>query len=139
MIDHDTPPGWLFWTGLALGGGVMAYGIDGLLRTHAIPPLALGAWIVGLAIIHDVFLAPTESLVGTGISRRTRRASRGPVVAAFIVAESLIIYALPLMITSGRQADNPSLLPGNYPLALGVLLALITVATAVAIRFRRDR
>ena len=96
--------GWRWWTGLAVGGAVGLFGLAGLVRDAAktLPAVWL-TWLVGLLLVHDVVFAP---LVTSGV---------------------LVLASVPVLVGVGRatQPGNGSVLPGDYPLALAGVLAVV--------------
>jgi hypothetical protein len=127
---------------VAAGGLVMAWGVAGLLR-HATStvPLSWLRWLLGVLLAHDLLLAPALLVVGL-LVRRTPAPWRPPLRAALIVSGTLALVSLPLLLGYGRAAQpgNRSVLPGNYPLNLAAVLAVVwatAAAWALAAALRR--
>jgi hypothetical protein len=121
--------GRLFWTLLPVGTLVIAWGVLGLLRQAAsTAPVSWLAWFLGGLLAHDLLLAPAILAVGL-MTRRLPDAWRPPVRAALIVSGTLVLMSVPLLLGYGRatQPGNTSVLPGNYPSNLTIVLAAIWI------------
>jgi hypothetical protein len=101
-----------------------------------IPWTALARWGIGLAVVHDLVLAPIVSLVGLAVGRLLPRSAKGPVAAGLFVSATVTAVAWPAVRGYGRLPGNPSALPGNYARGLAVVLAAVWVAVAVAVAIR---
>lgn len=137
--QHQTSS--VFWVGLILGWGVMAYGIWGFLSDHrATVPARTVWWIAGTAVAHDAIVAPVATLVGLGLAALLPRWARGPVAAAVAASGVVMVFSYPLLRHFGRRADNPSILPLDYPRNVAIVLSVIWAAAAIAvvIRFRQS-
>lgn len=117
--------------GLLLGVPLMAYAVRGALvdagDTH---PAELARWIVGLALAHDLVLAPVVLAVGVALRRRVPHPAWPPVRAALLASAVLVAVGWPFARGYGRSAGVPSLLPRDY--ATGLVLALVAVWLAAA-------
>ncbi len=134
--EHPTSP--IFWVGLVAGWGVMAYGIWGFLADHrSTVPARTVWWIAGTAVAHDAIVAPVATLIGLGLAALLPRWARGPVAAAVAASGVVLVFSYPLLRHFGRRADNPSILPLDYPRNVAVVLALIWLTAAAALVRRR--
>jgi ABC-type iron transport system FetAB permease component len=128
--------------GLAIGWGVMAFGLWTLFRrSGATRPPNFGALFVGLALVHDLALAPLVTAFAAWVVPRLPAPARGVVIGAAIVSAALVLVSLP-PILGAQPRDNPSLLPRDYPLGLVIALAAVWTAAAVGValvRLRRAR
>lgn len=129
-----------FWIGLGAGLVVMGWGVR--LYLEATPDLDrrldLAKWLVGLDLAHDLLLAPAVVGVGALVSRLVPPAARAAVQAALITTGVvLLVGLLPLLDTAGDK--NPTIQPIEYLPALGVVIALIWLGTALAVLWRRWR
>jgi hypothetical protein len=118
--------------GVAAGGLVMGWGVAGLLRHAASTvPASWLRWLVGVLLAHDLLLVPALLAVGL-LVRRAPSPWRPPLRAALIVSGTLALTSLPLLLGYGRAAQpgNASVLPGNYPAKLAVVLAAVWVIAA---------
>jgi hypothetical protein len=137
--ENRTSP--VFWIGLVVGWGVMAYGIWGFLRDHRnTVPARTVWWIAGSAVAHDAIVAPVATLVGLGLAALLPRWARGPIAAAVAASGVVLLFSYPLLRHFGRRADNPSILPLDYPRNVAVVLAVIWAAAAIGlvVRFRQS-
>lgn len=98
-------------------------------------------FVVGLALVHDLVLAPLVVLVGWGVVRLVPARARGAVQAALIASAVVALFAVPFVRGYGRVSTNPSILPRNYAHGTLVVVALVWLAAPVAlvIRWRSDR
>lgn len=134
---HDVPRrGASFWIGLVLGGGLMAYGIVGLIGAErATQPRNLAAFFLGAGIVHDAVLAPVVVVTGWLIARLLPPWVRAPVWFALAASGILLVFTWPLVRGWGRRSANPSLLPLDYGRNVAIGIAVIwTVALADVVR-----
>ncbi|MCH9817166.1 MAG: hypothetical protein K0U64_12070 [Actinomycetia bacterium] len=127
---------------IAIGTVVMAFGGWTLYETIPQSTFAnLGIWIVAGVLIHDILLAGLVAAGGWAIGRLIPARFRAYVQSGFIVAGVLVIMAIPVLIAGGRQPDNPSLLPLDYPRNLAIVLGLIAIGTVLTavVRERMSR
>jgi hypothetical protein len=130
QADHQPEPlsGWRWWTGLAVGGAVGLFGLAGLLRdaAKAMPAVWL-RWLVGLLLVHDFVLAPLVHLVGRGLRDRAPKVWRWPLQLGLVTSGVLVLASVPVLLGVGRatQPGNASMLPGDYPIALSGVLAVV--------------
>jgi hypothetical protein len=120
--------GWRWWTGLAVGGAVGLFGLAGLLRDATkTMPLVWLKWLVGLVVVHDFVLAPLVLLAGRRLRDWAPETWRWPLQVGLITSGVLVLASVPVLVGAGRrtQPHNASVLPGNYPLALAVVLSLV--------------
>jgi hypothetical protein len=129
--------------GLAVGGAVGLFGLAGLLGDAArtMPPVWL-AWLVGLLVAHDVVLAPLVQLAGRRLRDRAPEAWRWPLQLGLVTSGVLVLACVPVLVGVGRrtQPGNASVLPGDYPLALAGVLAVVWLGVAaLGVIARRSR
>lgn len=136
--QHAAPGGRAFWAASAVGGGVMLFGILGLLRNG--PEIMLGSWVrffVGGLILHDGLWAPIVGLASLALVRFLPAWIRPTVQGALIVTSALILISIPALTGRGRLPTNPSILPNDYWGNLALVLGLVwLVAGALALRAR---
>jgi hypothetical protein len=127
--DEPEPlSGWRWWTGLAVGGAVTLFGLAGLVADAAkTMPLVWLEWLVGLLLVHDLVVAPLVHLAGRWLRDRVRESWRWPLQLGLVTSGVLVLATVPILVGVGRrsQPHNPSVLPGDYPLALAGMLALV--------------
>jgi NADH:ubiquinone reductase (H+-translocating) len=142
--DHPEPlAGWRWWTGLAVGGGVGLFGLAGLVVDAArTMPLVWLRWLVGLLLVHDLVLAPLVHLAGRRLRDRAPEPWRWPLQVGLVTSGVLVLASVPVLVGVGRrsQPGNASVLPGDYPLALAGVLAVVWLAVlALGAAARRRR
>lgn len=134
-----------FWVGLAVGGGIMCYGLVGLLRN--LEGEALVSWLVyfvGADLLHDALVAPALFVVGALLARFLPRPVRAPVLIGCVVSAAvLLVVAVPLLDLGGNPL-NPTIRPLDYTTAaltaIGIVwAAVIVVSSATALLRRRSR
>jgi hypothetical protein len=127
--DQPQPlAGWRWWTGLTVGGAVGLFGLAGLLADAAqTMPLVWLAWLVGLLLVHDLVLAPLVQLAGRRLRDKAPEAWRWPLQLGLVTSGVLVLASVPVLVGVGRrtQPHNASVLPGDYPLALAGVLAVV--------------
>ncbi|MDQ6695934.1 MAG: hypothetical protein M3Z46_00565 [Actinomycetota bacterium] len=130
----------VFWPALLGGWAVIAVGLFGAFGKihHFAGTVAwkdVAKWTVGLAIVHDLFVAPAVCIVGLVLSRVVPSRVRGPVQAGLIVSALVTVTAWPVYRVGVPLANNPSILPGHYGRGLLTVLAVIWfVAIALVVR-----
>jgi hypothetical protein len=115
----------------------MAFGLISLFsRAAATDPPNFAVFFVGLALIHDLVLAPVVIGVAWLLRSVTPRGIRGVLFGALAVSAVVAGFSIPFVAGWGIQPDNPSFLPRDYGLGLVVVLAWVWI-TAVAIGLAR--
>ena len=120
--------GWRWWIGLTIGGAIGLFGLGGLLTDAAkTMPVVWLKWLVGLLLVHDIVLAPLVHLAGRGLRDRAPEAWRWPLQLGLVTSGVLVLASVPVLVGVGRrtQPGNASVLPGDYPLALAGVLAVV--------------
>lgn len=135
------PARWPVVVGALVGAVLFGVGVWSLLDaagdTH---PSASVAWLLGLALAHDLLLVPVVLLVGAGVRRFAPAASRSLLGAALLISGTVGLVAWPLVRGYGRSPGNPSLLPRDYGKGLLVVLVLVWSATlALGLLARRQQ
>jgi hypothetical protein len=138
-VREATGHGPAFWWGLALGSGVMAFGLITLLsRAAATRPLDVGAFLIALALGHDLLLAPATIVIAAGLRRAFPHGGRGILSGALFVTAVVVAFSIPLVTGWGAQPDNPSFLPRNYASGVAIVLGAVW-GVAAALWILRDR
>jgi NhaP-type Na+/H+ or K+/H+ antiporter len=92
-------------------------------------------------VLHDVVVAGVVLLAGLVVTRHVPRVARAPVAVGAVVLATVTLVAVPVLLSYGRKADNPTLLDRDYGagwlVVAGVIVA--TVVVAVVVRARRGR
>jgi uncharacterized membrane protein len=127
--------GATFWIGLALGWTIMAYAIWGAIQERdGTNPTILVRWVVGLALTHDLLLAPLVAIGGLLLAWLLPARVRGPIAAACATTGIIVLFAWPLLRQYGHRELNDSALPLDYTRNVIVLIALTWfVAIAVTV------
>jgi len=130
--DHARP-GITFWASMAIGAGLVAFGLRNLVAEQRDALRSIGTWFAGGALALDLILVPLAAAIGWGVKRLVPDAAWPAVRAALLASAVLIGFALPLVTHQGGKPDNPSLRPRNYGTGLTwCLVAVWVVAAAVA-------
>ena len=112
-------------------------------RLTRIPGVTL--WIAAAIVLHDAILAPIVFAGGIALRRAGQRAT-GTVIAivqgAIVVGSIVSLVAVPTIVAKNFAPTNPTVLPLDYGLNLGIfwlVLAVLTVGLSVwaALRGRR--
>lgn len=135
--------GRMFWASLAVGWAVIAFGVGGaVLDAGRTNPPALALWLAGSLVAHDLVIAPVVFAMGIAIRRAVPGWARAAVQAGLIVTGVVVLYSIPLLGGFGRDAGNPSVLPGSYGPALLVVLGLVWAGAGAVLAWgwrRRSR
>lgn len=131
-----------FWLAVTAGGGVMAFGVWGLLG-HAEATMSAGwaRWLAAALLGHDLLVAPALLAAGWLVARLPG-GWRAPVRAALVVSATVVLVTLPAFLGDGRatQPGNASVLPNHYGRSLVAVLAPVwAVAVLAAVRSARRR
>lgn len=118
----------LFWAGLVVGWGMIAYGIRGVfIDSAATRPTDLARWVVGAAIVHDALIAPLAFTIGWLVTRVLPRRVANPVKAGLGASFVLVTFSWGLVRGYGRRHSIPSALPLDYGRNLAISLAVIWI------------
>ena len=111
---------------------VIGFGVVLLLNNVAASSYPnLIVWLAAGVVLHDIVLATIVACVGWIIGKMVPIGYRAYVQGGCIVAGAVAIMSIPVVIGAGRKADNPSLLPLDYPRNLLIVLVVIAVVTLV--------
>jgi len=125
----DARYGHVFWVGLVLGWAIIGFGVWGVIHTRAqAVPVALTAWLVGAAIVHDFLVAPVVFAVGIALRRSLKGRIRVSIQAGLLVSGVVLAYSFPLLLGYGRRPSNPTVQPNDYVVNVVVVLAAIWTA-----------
>lgn len=134
------PRGWSWWVGLVVGGALMLSGFAGALRdAAATEPWELLGWVVGLAALHDLVVAPLACAVGVVVVRRAPQWARPPLRAGLLAAAVAVLLLVPGLAGTAREVapDNPSVQPADERVSLGLALLAVVAASATWALLRR--
>ncbi len=125
-----------FWPMAFAGTALSVFGLAGLLRDERVgDSMSWLTYFVGGLLAHDVVWAPLV-VVGSVVLVRVVPRSVLPVLqGALIVTATVLLVAYPVVWGDGRLANNPSILPLDYPRNLAVVLVGVwAVAAALIVR-----
>ena len=140
----DERLGAAFWSALVLGGGVMAFGIRGVLMDSAgTRPGDLVRWVVGADLAHDLLIAPFVIAIGWVIVRIVPRRWQVPVQAGLAASGVALIVGWAAWRGYGHDTvpDNPTVQPLDYTTAIFTVWGIVwgVVAIWIAARVVRER
>lgn len=144
MNATDEPPsGATFWACAAVGAGLIAVGLYGLISTQEVNRIVNWAFYVGGAIVvHDALLAPLAIAVGWLLARRSPVVARPVLQSALIVSATVALATAPVWLERGRgrSPDNTTILPdASYPANLALVLGAVWLVALAAIAVRIAR
>lgn len=131
------------WTLGAVGVLVGLFGAWSLWGVPVDALIRIAVWTAAGVILHDFAFAPCVAALGYTSRRLIRAAWWKPVVGAAVCSATLILLAIPVFDTPGAKPDNATVLDRDYPVGLGIALALVWgcvpvyCATAAVLRRRR--
>ncbi|PZU41555.1 MAG: hypothetical protein DI573_00455 [Microbacterium sp.] len=138
------------WRVALIASGVVLLAGGALVFVQDVPPErypAVAAWLIGALVVHDGVAAMAVVVV----SVLARRAGHRMPFVPFLIAQGALVVALimsavvvPQILKKAAGTANPSVLPLDYALNLGVFVAVLAAVTAAAIavwawRVRRPR
>lgn len=112
--------------GIAAGVPFLAVGVYQMV-SRDLDIAGIVTWMAAGVVLHDFVLVPVVFAVGAIVRRRTRGGSLAPLEAALIASGILILFSVPALSGKGVSAADPSRLPGDYPVGLAVLLAVVWI------------
>lgn len=115
----------LRWALVAIGVAIGGYGAWQLWEFPTDALLRIAVWAAAGVIIHDFVFAPLTAALGYTSRRLIKGRWWPPVAVAAMCSITLVLLAIPVFDTPGAKPDNPSVLDRDYPLGLGVSLALV--------------
>lgn len=131
--EHRSPNPKVFWPLAVVGLSVMAFGVLGLFhdsgRTN---PSQWVRWFVGAALVHDFLVAPVVFAFAALTRKALPERFRGPVNGALITSAVLAAMTFPFLRGYGENPINDSILPNNYALNLGIVLAGVWVVAGLS-------
>ncbi len=132
--------GPLFWVSAAAGWAVIAWGLRGIFE-HSLDtrPANLARFVVGGALLHDLFVAPLLLIAGVLLARSVPGRARAVVQGALAISGIVALFSYPLVRAYGLATNNPTSLPHNYTANLLVVLGVVWAVAAglVIVRLRR--
>lgn len=138
--EPSEPGGRLFWAAVGVGWAVMAAGAWGLVsEADRTRPVDAVRFVLGLAVAHDLVVAPLVVAAGWAVARAVPAPVRAPVQAALVASAIVAVFAFPFVRGYGRVSTNPSILPRDYASGALAVLATVWAAAAVVLATRRRR
>lgn len=134
-------PGPTFWISMAIGAGLVVFGLRNLVAEQREALRSIGTWAAGGALALDLLLVPIGAAIGWAAKRVVPTVAWPPVRAALLASAVLIAFALPLVTHQGGKPDNPSLRPRDYGSGLTWSLVIVwliagALATVAVVRYR---
>jgi MFS family permease len=125
----------LIWVGVA----IIAFGAYTMVTTLKPNRIwGLVTWLIGAVILHDAILSPFVVVVGV-VLRRTGRRLRGWVLAvvqsAVVLGAVLLSTVLPEIAAKHHGQRNPTVVPFDYVLRLGIVEAALVVVVVAVLLF----
>lgn len=139
-MSPGTPMGPLARAFFALGLGVCAFGVAGLIANQSqTKPLNWLLFLFGSLFAHDGLWIPIV-VVGSFVLVVVLPVWATPFAQASIyVAACAVLITIPALTGKGELASEPSLLPNDYPRNLAIVVGVILAAgLALALRRRRS-
>jgi len=137
MSEQDARgPG--FWVAYGVGAALVAWGV--WLFVDATSPgelVGFGVSIVASDLIIDAIAIPVVLLVGWVVGWSVPPWARAPVQVALIVTGTVLVIGLLPLVGSAASTGNPTIQPIDYPMAIGITLAVVWVAAAAWALWRR--
>ena len=138
--NTDAPSGPVFWIGNAIGMGIVAFGVWGLLRhsTQTMPWNFL-KFFLGSLILHDMIWAPVVGVASLVLVRAVPVRVRPALQGTLIVTAAVVLVVGPALTGRGRNPNNLSILPHDYGTELLKVLAVVWIGGALValVRMRR--
>jgi hypothetical protein len=130
-VPEDHRDGPLFWISAAAGWAVIAWGLRGVFQ-HSLDtrPTNLAKFVVGGALLHDLFVAPVVIVAGVLLARAVPGRARAVVQGALVVSGIVALFSYPLVRAYGLAAHNPTSLPHNYTVNLLIVLGVVWAVAA---------
>jgi hypothetical protein len=133
-----------FWIAVAIGGGVIVFGIRGAVHAaRATGPTDFFAWVIAADLLHDLVIAPVVCAAGFVLTRLLPERWRTPVRSGLIISALVVIVGWTGLRGYGRDRvpDNPTVQPLDYRTALLTVLAVVWIAVVLwgLLRMRASR
>jgi len=127
--------GAVFWTGVVVGWLVIAWGLWLVAaRPPETRPINFAAFFVGLALVHDLVLAPVVMSAGAALRRRAPALAAGAVAAGLVVSSIVVVYAIPLWLDRAtKTAQNPSFLSRDPVVGVVIVLTLTWIVVGAVV------
>ena len=132
------------WIAVVVGWAAILFGaLDYVAKRGTDDAIAVVTWVIGGNLFHDLFVVPVVMIVGVALAWLVREPWRTPIRAGVIASACVVVVAIPLLGGYGRKANNPTVLPLDYPsavlTAVGIVWALAAGWLAVRLVRRHRR
>ena len=130
---------------MAAGLGSVAWGAWLLVDLSTATLIRIAVWTGVGVVIHDFVFAPVTAALGYTGRRWIGRRWWPPVAVAAVCSVTLVLLAVPVFDRPGAKPDNPSVLDRDYPLGVGLSVAVVWAcvpvyyAVSTLVRRRRHR
>ncbi|TFD91016.1 hypothetical protein E3T61_09045 [Cryobacterium lactosi] len=120
---------------IAVGVLGLAFGAYVLVDTVALKRLpGLALWIGGAIVLHDAVISPLVFGLGV-LTRRAGHRVAGSIIvtvqAAIVLGSLMTLIVLPAIVAQDLGPKNPSILPLDYALNLGLFWLALAVASVL--------
>jgi hypothetical protein len=119
-----------FWPGLVIGWAFIVFGIYSVFA-NGVRWLGFGEWFAAGILAHDLLLAPLVFLVGALLGRVVSRRYLAPIQGGLIATGLLLLFSFPAISGKGDRAGDPSRLPNDYRLYVGLVAVGIWAVTLI--------
>ena len=119
----------LQWMLVATGTVLCSFGLLGGILGDRTDPVRVAVLIVLAAVTHDLLVVPVVLAAGLVLGR-TPEWAKAPLQGTLLIGAVVVLVSVPVLRRFGARADNPSLLPRDYPAGLAVTLGLVVLAGA---------
>jgi len=109
----------------------LGYAALGLLTDPDVKLAGVLIFLVAVLAVHDGLWMPAVLGVGALIDRFVPARRRRPVRVGLLVAAAVAVVGLPMALSPGRPADNPSVLPLHYGRNLALVLGVLVLVTLI--------
>lgn len=125
----------------AIGVTAIGYGVLRILTdAKDTKPIALGKWLIGSLLVHDLLIAPVVLGIGWLLARFVPSGARVFVQAGLVTGGLVSAVGVLLIWRQGKSsARSLALLQQNYTMNLLVLLVIIAVVAAAGYLISRSR
>ncbi|MGO4784805.1 hypothetical protein [Cryobacterium sp. W22_MBD10_FK3] len=113
-----------------LGLGLGAYVMFDTVALRRLPGVVL--WLGAAIVLHDAVISPLVFALGV-LTRRAGHRVAGSIIvtvqAAIVVGSLMTLIVLPAVVAQGLEPKNPTILPLDYALNLGLFWLTLAVAS----------
>jgi hypothetical protein len=131
--ESNRTAGRTWWVAVGVGGATMAWGT--WLFLDATPDwrrrVDFAKWLVGLALVHDLLLAPIVVAIGWIVARTVPGVGRAPTQSGLIASGCVLLVALLPLRGTANASNNTTIQPLDYSSA--TITVLVVVWTVVGV------